>query len=471
MRTMKAALIVLAAGWAMAMTTPTAGTGAPTATAPSSNRRAETSSAPTKNSSRIDPAVQEASARADAHLFRSLEDLQVTPEQRVGEFLSSGADTRARVYGAVRRAVRATPPQVYSDGATAVQVELPLREAVRALAEACREKNMEVAAGQGTDSKTPSPDPLSPRKRGEEATTAKPAVSASTDRAAARFQPEDFEKIVLYTDRESLWGFGTAKGLVEAGLGSEAPAGWRDLGVFGRLKVRHDATENGYRQILERIRTMRVSPTRTVGEFLGSDKRIEADMEVFVRSRPAASEARYLPERICEVDVSLPVADLVGELKSLANAYEMATFPAAGFNELSLSVAGSALEVTGVAVPEPAARMAEPAAALWSRTAEAELPEAADDAQQRRLLAARAALAMAREGLREEIYAKPLAGGTVGTAVDANPGLRKDIDTFLENLREVKVRNLKGNRVEVTAEIVPGRMGEVLEYYRKKLEK
>ena len=52
--------------------------------------------------------------------------------------------------------------------------------------------------------------------------------------------------------------------------------------------------------------------------------------------------------------MSLPVADLVGELKSLANAYEMATFPAAGFNELSLSVAGSALEVTGVAVPEPA---------------------------------------------------------------------------------------------------------------------
>jgi hypothetical protein len=165
---------------------------------------------------------------------------------------------------------------------------------------------------------------------------------------------------------------------------------------------------------------MRVSPTRTVGEFLGADKRIEADIEVFIRAHPVG-ETRYLPERICEVDVTLPLANLTGELKSLANAYEVAAFPAAMFNEVSLNAVGPALEVTGVAVPGPAARTEEPAAvvvALWTRTAEAELPEAAADAQQGRLLAARAALAAVREELREEIFRMPLGGGTVGTAVE-----------------------------------------------------
>ena len=60
---------------------------------------------------------------------------------------------------------------------------------------------------------------------------------------------------------------------------------------------------------------------------------------------------------------------------------------------MSLNAAGPALEATGAAVPEPAARTEEAASvvSLWTRTAEAELPEVADDAQQGRLLAARAA--------------------------------------------------------------------------------
>jgi hypothetical protein len=427
LRTRIAAVVVLTA-WAAGMAVPAWGGPPATATTASPSNAGGFIS---KNNNK-DPAAQEARARAYAQLYKSLEELQVTPEQRVGEFLSSGADRRARVYEAVRRAVRATSAQVYSDGVTAVQVELPVREAVRALAEACRAEN-----------------------------------------GAVGFQPEDFDKIVLYTDRESLWGFGSAKEPVEAVLGSGGPAGWSDLGVFGRLKVRHEATENGYRQILERVRGLRISPTRTVGEFLGSDQRIAADIEVFIRAHPAG-EARYLPERICEVDVSLPQAALTGELKSLANAYEVAAFPAAGFNEVSLNAAGPVLEVTGVAVPQPAARTTEPAGtvvALWTRTAEAELPEAVVDAQQGRLLAARAALAVAREEIREEIYKEPLGQGTAGAAVDENPALRKDIDTFLLNVREVKVRNLKGNRVEVTAEIEPGRMQEVLEFYRQKTAK
>jgi hypothetical protein len=424
-----------------------------------------------------DLAAQEAAARAFAQVCKSLEELQVTPELRVGEFLSSGPDTRARVYETVRRAVRSTGPQVYSDGVTAVQVELPIREAVRALAEACRAEGGEgtataiVPGGGGVSGLNPSPafssqgHPL-PRERGEAAAT---ATTAAAGPGAGKFQPQDFEKIVLYTDREALWGLGESNGTGSGSLGTESPAGWGDLGVFGRLKARHDAAENAYRQMLEQIRALRVSAARTVGEFLGSDKRIAADIEVFIRSHPAAG-ARYLPERICEVDVTLALADLVGELKSLANAYEVAAYPAEAFNGVSLNAGEKALTVTGVAVP--GAPVEEPGAAaetVWTRTAEAELPDAADDAQQGRLLGARAALAVVREQMRRAILELPLGAGTVAAAVDENPALRKDIDTFLVNLREVKVRNLKGNRVEVTAEIAPGRMREVLEFYRKKM--
>ena len=381
-------------------------------------------------------AEQEAEAQAFAVLYTRLGQLQLTPDVRVRDFLASGAAIRAFAWDGIRRHARVDRPQRYSDGAVAVQVHIPIREVVAQLKSVCR-----------------------------------------ADCSGETFKPEDFDKILLYTDRRALWGFGESLGRPRLALADPAPVGWYDVGVFGRLRARRLATENAQERLFRRIGELRFSPSKRVGEFITSDKRIAADMAVFVRSRPVPGQPRYLLQRICEVDVGIAVADLVAELKSLANAYAKGTEFTADKLEGLVSYAGDpVVRATGVAVPSASdARGTAPGEQeLWTCSAEAEAPENVKDADQAALLATRAALARCREKFRSRLLwepapAPPGGGGeakgrTVADWVTAEPDVREDLDTLLGNLRLVQARPLKGGRVKVTAELPVTRIRNLLSH-------
>ena len=383
-------------------------------------------------------------------LYLRLGRLQLTPDVRVEDFLASGPDIRALAYGAIRRNARITPPQHYSDGVAAVQIHVPIDEIDARLAEVCRNYS------QG-----------------------------------GRFKGEDFRKILLYTDRLGLWGFGQSRGepvpgvaAHTGGLRGDGPAGWRETGVFGRLRARHQAAANAYRTLFQKIRRLRLSPSRTVADFLDCDERIDADMRLFVRSHPVTGQVRYLPQRLCEVDAAIRLADLIAELKSLANAYNAGGEFAAptavggrmadGFNALTLHAGQSVLRVTGVAVAEPTGddrpEMSD-AETVWTGVAQADAPDEVKDPQQSRLLTIKAAEAKARRRLREKVVGQP-----VGEKMNLSDwmlkarGVKGDIEMIMRNARLAQVRNLKGGSVEVTVDLPVDRLNELLAHYRKAAE-
>jgi hypothetical protein len=377
------------------------------------------------------PRTAELEARANAFLmlYQQLNQLQVTPDIRVADFLAVSPDIRAFTYDAIRRNAQTTAVQTYSDAAVAVQVQLSIREVVRTLAEACK------SLYEGT-----------------------------------KFQPQDFEKILLYTDREGLWGFGQSRGEPPSGIAAGSPVGWYDVGVFGRLKARHQACENAYRQLLNRIRALRLSPTRQVGEFMASDKRIAADIETFIRAHPISAEAHYLPERLCEVEATIDLPELIAEFKSLANAYNTGSeFLPESFNAIGMYFTEPKLKVIGGAVPPSEAEAQPVAEEVWTRTAKADPPDSVEDAQQAKLLAAKAAQASAREQLRKAILSELAPGGAKeADALAKNPTVQADIDALLINLRMVQIRNLKESSVEVTVELPIARLRALVEHYRDK---
>jgi len=401
---------------------------------------------PTESPDRTALARDEAAAQAFHTLYRRFGQLKLTPDSRVADFLASSADVRAFAWDAVRRRADTGRPRIYSDGVVTVQVHIPIEQVIAQLKSVC-----------------------------------------STYCAGQKFQPQDFDKILLYIDRRGLWALGQSRGELRLAIAGSAPVGWYDVGVFGRLRTRRKATDNAHRQLLQRIRDLRFSPSRRLAAFLDSDQRVAADTATFIHSHPNVGDVRYLSQRICEVDVTMAVADLVAELKSLANAYHAgAEFPQEVFDGVSLFVKDPVVKVTGVAVPEVPEQREPPVPAddVWTHAAQAEPPEHVDDASQAHLLATRSALARCREHLRSRLLNDPLPatqdtsddagnGGaqgrkTVVDLVDAVPALRKDLNMLLGDLRLVQTRDLTGGRVKVTAELPLARFKALVRHYCSK---
>lgn len=394
-----------------------------TATAPAPAAASEGESVPL--------AVREAEAAAYAMLYARVAELQVTPDVRVADFLATGADARAFAWEAVCRLARCERPQVYSDGVTSVQVSVPLEQVIAQLKSVC-----------------------AAHYRGE------------------AFKPQDFDQVVLYTTRASLWGFGSSRGEPRLAIADPAPVGWYDVGVFGRLDVRRQATDNAYRQLLAKVRTLRLTASRRVSEYLDSDQRVADGLAAFVRSRAEIGALRYLPTRLSQVELTIKLSDLVTELKGLSNAYaEGAEFAVDQLDAMSTLNDEPVLRVTGVAVPVAAGAPAPPAEEVWPSTSEAEPPENVADPDQAQLLAQRAAVARCREELRRAMLDKPVPGlaegTTLGAAMTGQEGFRQDVDALLTNLRVVQVKELKGGRVRVTVELPTTRFNELLAHYAK----
>ncbi len=378
-------------------------------------------------------AEQAALSRAFDDLYWRLGRLQLTPDVHVEDFLASDPAVRASVCDGMRQSARILPAQRYSDGVVVVQVDLPIEDVTAHLGAACRDAY-----------------------RGD------------------RFKPDDFRKILLYTDRLGLWGLGQSRGQMPVGLMATSPVGWEEAGVFGRLRARHQAALAAYRLLLQRIRGISISASKTVGDFADSDPRIAADLESFVRSHPIDGEARYLPERICEVTATVTVADLAAELKSLANAYgTTGDYAPERFHTLASQAGQPVLTAVGVAVAESQPQAAEPAAEeqVWTEVVAADPPENVRDEQQARLLTVKAAEAEARRRFRDRIESSPVIEGMPLSAwMLKDAGARADVELLLRNLRVVQMRKLKNGGAEITAELPVNRLMELLNVYRSRIQ-
>lgn len=381
-----------------------------------------------------------ATAQAYAGLYDRLADLQLDPDRRVADFLAADEDLRAFAWRAVSEQARVGPVHTFSDGVTAAQAFVELAQVITELKAVCAEHH----TGQA-------------------------------------FRPEDFDQLRLYTEHRGLWALGQSRGEPAFGLGRRAPPGWAEIGVFGRLRARTNALENAQAQLLQAVRAVRLSPSRRLEAFFQADPRIAADLRSYIRSLPRQGDARYLPERICEVDVGLSVADLVTELKALATAHQAAVpeFSAEDFDRLLLTVRDPAMRATGVAAPEPPARRAADLGPndVLRTTARVAAPENVEDPEQARLLAVRAAEARCRDELRETLLSMP-----VDDSVDASDAVDRrvasdlaaqalalpgDVDRLLSFMRLVRIKDMPDRQVEVRVELPVTRFRELIEHYRE----
>ncbi len=391
---------------------------------------AETMSAEDEARLQRQRAAERATAEAFGLLYARMDSLQVSAEQSVGELLADRPQLRAMLYDQLRRRARRSEAQFYSNGSVVVQIRLPMHEAV-----------------------------------------------ASLEQAVERLRPvqndlpkvADFQQILVYTNRQAIWGYGREPLVAHGSPIDNPPPGWEHISVFNRLQSRRQAIDSAYSQLLVQMRTLRLSPSRRVSQFLDADARVATGVRLFINSYPTTGPVDYLPERLCQATVEIPVAHLVDELKALSVAYDLSDeYPADRFINIRADLHETVLRATGVAVPTAAA----PGAAaidekVMVASAKVAVSDEVPDADQARLLAEQSALSVIVEGLRNKILELPIPGSDMQLEdyILKNSAAADDVDKLLANVRLTESDRSAAELVSVTGEIPIQHLDDLLEHY------
>jgi hypothetical protein len=195
-----------------------------------------------------------------------------------------------------------------------------------------------------------------------------------------------------------------------------------------------------------------------------------------MRSLPVAGATRMMPDRVAEVDVAVPVRDLIRVLKDVrAVAPADSRWPEDEVDQLSVNLKTDRLVATGHGMPPPDQVMPEEAlpeapapplpdwaAQVLEARGTAKPSEDIEDAAQAQLLAARAAKARAASGLERQLDAVRLEDGqTVRQRAAKDEVFRRDIRTLLESAKVARHQAIaEGRQWEVVLRLPLVRLWE-----------
>ena len=239
------------------------------------------------------------------------------------------------------------------------------------------------------------------------------------------------------------------------------PMGWERTSALGRVDAVRQARVRAYAAMGETLRAIRLGPTRTIGELAASSPAAGALFDAYLRGLPVLGEARMMPDRIAEVDVAVPVRDLLKvlrDMRALAPADERLTEDQ--IDQLSINLKSDRLVVTGCGMPPPDQIKPEeslPAApgpsmpdwAAWVLEARgvARRPDDIEDEAQARLLTVRSAKARAMADMERQLDAVRLDDGrTVRDRAAKDDVFRRDIAALLASARPVKYEQEAGGK-------------------------
>jgi hypothetical protein len=231
------------------------------------------------------------------------------------------------------------------------------------------------------------------------------------------------------------------------------PAGWERVTALGRVEAGSRARVQAYAALASQVRGLRLGSTRTLGELVAGAPVAESILDTYMRSLPVAGATRMMPDRVAEVDVAVPVRDLIRVLKDVRAVIPTdSRWPEEQMEQLLVYLKTDRLVATGYGMPPPdqvrpeealpeapASPLPDWAAQVLESRGTAKPPEDIDDAAEAQLLAARAAKARAASDLERQLDAVRLEDGqTVRQRAAKDEVFRRDIRTLLESAKVAK---------------------------------
>jgi len=364
-------------------------------------------------------AIRAAQVNASSRLADRVLAARLADGRMVGAALGPAGDGEVALRLVLRSARLIGDPRVYSDGVAEVDVELALDAVVQKVGQLC---------GAKPDATTDLPDLRAQAMDGY-------LRMEGRGRPPRDITPERVRKVEAARPDE---------------LPEMFPAGWERVTALGRVEAGSRARVQAYAALAIQVRGLRLGSTRTLGEVVAGAPVAESILDTYMRSLPVAGAPRMMPDRVAEVDVAVPVRDLLRVLKDVRAVIPAdSRWPEEQLEQLLVYLKTDRLVATGHGMPPPdqvrpeealpevpASPLPDWAAQVLESRGTAKPPEDIDDAAEAQLLAARAAKARAASDLERQLDAVRLEDGqTVRQRAAKDEVFRRDIRTFLESAK------------------------------------
>jgi hypothetical protein len=328
-------------------------------------------------------------AEADAYrkLAEAVRGVQITSDTYVKDFVAESDDIRAAVDSMIR-GIRLGEPRWYSDLSCEVPAEITVARLV---------KDLKRVHNQHYEGK--------------------------------RLKQSDFEQINRNQDRKviKVVGLGAPRedipfdlpeGVAEkiaappAGVDAPLPAIWREIPAAARIGAINAARYDAMRQLIERIKGLRIDSDTVVRDFMTESDRITVTARGKLFGATEVGRFFHDNEYIVEMTVEVPLESVVSVIKELhASSRRGEHVESVDVEQIRKSIKQKTFQATGMGIPNPRFLQRHPAAASrpdWAiqplvMTGQAVIPEDKAGTPQGRLVAARAAEVDAKRKLIEHI--------------------------------------------------------------------
>lgn len=384
-------------------------------------------------------------AKADAYrkLAETIKGLQINATTTVRDFVTESDDIRASMDELIK-GVRLGEPTCFEDGVCEVPAEVTVERVVQALQETHRA-----------------------HYKGD------------------RLKSADFEQINRHTERNiiKVVGQGAPRedlppglpgGVIEKLGGPPPPARptlpplWQQIGGRARLNAERAARVDAMRQLVERIKGVRISSDTVVRDFMTESDRITAQAMATLVGATEVSKFFHADEPIVEVTMEVPLESVVEVIKRVhSSTTQGGHIKGLDVSEISRSNNRRTFQATGMGIPDrqyltaynqkAPPQMQVPPWAMDRLTATGECPPPDDKAgtPQGRLLAARCAEIDAKRRLGEHIHGLSIqTNTTVRDVVAANDFIQTVLNGVLVGA-VVEKTEFNGDTALVTVSI-PG---------------
>lgn len=113
-----------------------------------------------------------------------------------------------------------------------------------------------------------------------------------------------------------------------------------------RLMAKRAAQLDGYRQLAEQVKGMRISSSTTVRDFVTESDQISTALDTVLKGARVVA-TRYSNDGVCEVDVEMDMNQLVAELTSMSNNYPTSSGRRYDFNQMHSYYNAPVVRATG----------------------------------------------------------------------------------------------------------------------------
>jgi hypothetical protein len=243
----------------------------------------------------------------------------------------------------------------------------------------------------------------------------------------------------------------TAAALMAAIALSAVPAGAELSGQQKLLSCRA-AQADAYRQLVERVKGLRIESETYVRDFVAESDEIATSIDTFIKGARIVGR-REMSDGTCEIDVEITIQQVEEELRRIVKEHRVGGgWHEHTFDKVHTYYNKKVLSATGMGAPRPEAQTAPPAMPAHPR--QQTHPDWAGVTPQNKLLARRAAIVDAYRNMSERVKGLQIDSQTyVRDFVTESDVINTSLDNFIKGVRIGEARYVAGPICEVDVEV------------------